>query len=111
MHGVVFVCINSDRDKCNDIQESCVLMNYTHEVLRHSQPLYVENTFSMKRVGESWDSLAQSSCFSVGARNEHSETYSLDLVKEKGSNKIIFFSPWGSLGVELQVKVTQEYAH
>lgn len=36
---------------------------------------------------------------------------SLDLVKEKGKDKMIFCSPWGNTGTELQVKMTQEYAH
>lgn len=33
------------------------------------------------------------------------------LSKEKGSDKISFFSPWGGSSGELQVRVTQEYAH
>lgn len=38
------------------------------------------------------------------------EKRTLDLVREKGSDEIIFVSPWGSSDAQLQVRVTQEYA-
>lgn len=36
--------------------------------------------------------------------------YSLDLVKEKSKDKMTL-RPWGNSGTELQVRMTQEYAH
>ena len=44
-------------------------------------------------------------------RKQTRDKCSLDLVRKKGSSEIIFFSLWGSLGAELQVRVTQEYTH